>query len=295
MNDNKKASFVFYESFYEAISELPDNFQLEMYNCVCRYALYGELSELSNFSKALFRMIKANIDAAKQKYQTSVENGKKGGRPKKPKQNPTKPSENPTKPNENPTKPSENPTKPNENLNVNVNVNDNVNVNVNDNVNVNENKNEDADDTVIITENSVSEFSVDDGDGVENTEEICVCLPVSGGAEYPVLQKDVDEWAQAYPMVNVRQELLRMRSWLRANPNQLRPQKKMPHFIVNWLSRNQNQADSHTQSAKPAKPANAESGIGFDLDEFFHAATLEGRESREKERQASYEEEWRVP
>lgn len=42
-------------------------------------------------------------------------------------------------------------------------------------------------------------------------------------------------WEQAYPGVNVRQELVKMQVWLDANP--LRVKKNVRRFIVNWLSR----------------------------------------------------------
>jgi hypothetical protein len=122
-----RESFVFYASFYEAIKELPDNTQLELYAAICKYSLYGELPELSPISKALFTAIKPNIDKAAARYVASVENGKKGGRPPK-KETQTKPSGNPAKPNNNPDITQ---TKPSENLNVYVDVNDNVDDNVN--------------------------------------------------------------------------------------------------------------------------------------------------------------------
>lgn len=122
-----RESFVFYASFYEAIKELPEETQLELYTAICKYSLYGELPELSPISRALFTVIKPNIDTATARYIASVENGKKGGRPK----TQHKPSENLEKPSNNLDQTQH---KPSENLNVYV--NDNVDVYVNDNVNV---------------------------------------------------------------------------------------------------------------------------------------------------------------
>jgi hypothetical protein len=121
-----KDSFVFYASFYEAISNLPGETQLEVYNAICKYALLGELPELSPIAKAMFTVMRPVMDAASARYEASVANGKKGGRPKK--ENLEKPSNN-LKGLE-----AENLEKPSANLNVNVNDNDNVNVNVNDKV-----------------------------------------------------------------------------------------------------------------------------------------------------------------
>jgi hypothetical protein len=121
-----KDSFVFYASFYEAISNLPGDTQLEVYNAICKYALLGELPELSPIAKAMFTVMRPVMDAASARYEASVANGKKGGRPKK--ENLEKPSNN--------LKGLEtgNLEKPSLNLNVNVNDNDNVNVNDNDKV-----------------------------------------------------------------------------------------------------------------------------------------------------------------
>ena len=119
-------SFVFYASFYDAISNLPGDTQLEVYNAVCKYALLGELPELSPIAKAMFTVMRPVMDAASARYEASVANGKKGGRPKK--ENLEKPSNN-LKGLE-----TENLEKPSPNLNDNVNDNDNVNVNVNDKV-----------------------------------------------------------------------------------------------------------------------------------------------------------------
>lgn len=112
-----RESFVFYKSFYDAIKQIPEEYQLELYNAILQYSLEGiEPSNLSNIASAMFTLIKPNIDNAQKRYETSVNNGKKGGRPKK------------EKPNKNLNETQE---KPNENLNVNDNVNDNDNVNVN--------------------------------------------------------------------------------------------------------------------------------------------------------------------
>lgn len=127
--EGMKDSFVFYKSFYDAIKQIPEEYQLELYNAILQYSLEGiEPSNLSNIANAMFTLIKPNIDSSQSRYESSVENGKKGGAPignqnarKQPKNN----LETTQK-------------QPKNNLNDNVNVNDNDNDNVNDNVNDNE-------------------------------------------------------------------------------------------------------------------------------------------------------------
>lgn len=118
-----KESFVFYRSFYESINKLDDEIKLEIFNAICEYSLNEKELELSVVADAIFTLIKPNIDSANKRYIASVENGKKGGRPKK--------NDNLEKPKKNLKKPSNNLEKPKQNLNVNDNVD--VNVNYNDN------------------------------------------------------------------------------------------------------------------------------------------------------------------
>lgn len=72
-------SFRFFLSYYEAISYLPDAQQLEIYQALASYALYGKVPELSDVARAVFILVRPVIDAAN----TSSDNGRRGGRPKK--------------------------------------------------------------------------------------------------------------------------------------------------------------------------------------------------------------------
>lgn len=103
-------SFIFYRSFYEAISELPKENQADSYNAIMRYALDQEEIELTGISKAIFSLVKPQLDANYKKY----ENGKQKKSKTEAKQKQTK-SKKVTNVNEN----------ENENVNDNVNVNDN--------------------------------------------------------------------------------------------------------------------------------------------------------------------------
>ena len=73
----QRDSFVFYRSFFEAVSELKPKEQTEVILAICEYALNGTERQLSGVQKAVFILIKPNLDANQKKY----ENGKKGGRP----------------------------------------------------------------------------------------------------------------------------------------------------------------------------------------------------------------------
>ena len=104
--------FIFYKSFYEAIKKVPSEYQAEIYNAIFEYVFYGKKpEELSNIAEAMYILIKPNIDSFLKKHKTSVENGKKGGRPpknKNPEETQKKPKENLNK---NQEKPKQNPEK----------------------------------------------------------------------------------------------------------------------------------------------------------------------------------------
>ena len=101
-------SFIFYRSFYEAIKEIPEENQLNVYKAISNYALNQDEIELDGVSKAIFSLIKPQLDANYKKY----ENGKQ----KKSKKEANDKQEK-----------SKSETNVNENVNVNVNVNDNRN------------------------------------------------------------------------------------------------------------------------------------------------------------------------
>lgn len=76
-------SFIFYSSYYEAISELPDEEQGLIYKAIIDYGIAKkEPKKLTPACKMCFRLIRPTIDAALSRYDASVENGKKGGAPK---------------------------------------------------------------------------------------------------------------------------------------------------------------------------------------------------------------------
>lgn len=112
-----KESVVFYKSFYDAIKKIPEEYQLELYNAIFMYSFEDiEPTNLSSIAEVIFTLTKPNIDSAQRKYKASVENGNKGGRPKKNNQSKTQ------------QKPDNNPKSiPNHNLNDNV--DDTVNAN----------------------------------------------------------------------------------------------------------------------------------------------------------------------
>jgi|TARA_B110000914_G_C15417528_1_gene424944 hypothetical protein len=74
---NRK-SFVFYDSFYKAMSYLNDKEKIQYIEAICNYSLFDITIDMDLKIEAMFALIKPQIDANIKKR----ENGQKGGRPR---------------------------------------------------------------------------------------------------------------------------------------------------------------------------------------------------------------------
>jgi hypothetical protein len=74
-----RESFVFYRSFYKAISKLSDSDCAKFTKALCAYALDGEEVELEGTLDMMFDLVKPQIDANNKRR----DDGAKGGRPRK--------------------------------------------------------------------------------------------------------------------------------------------------------------------------------------------------------------------
>lgn len=79
------SGFVFLPSYYDALKDLPDDARHQLYDAIMQYVFEGRAPELPSILEGYFRLMQPNIDASIKRYNASVENGKKGGRPPKPK------------------------------------------------------------------------------------------------------------------------------------------------------------------------------------------------------------------
>jgi len=108
----ERDSMIFYRSFYESVNGLSAVIKAELYDAIFEYGLnFKEIEFTNEISKALFTLIKPQLDANIKRF----ENGKK---PK-------------TKQNESKTEAKNKQNESKAEANNNVNVNDNVNKNIN--------------------------------------------------------------------------------------------------------------------------------------------------------------------
>ena len=116
-------SFVMYRSYIETARKLPADKQLAFYNWLIDFALDGSEPDFSEESPEMcfaldlvFGQIKESVSASIKRYETCVENGKRGGAPRG---NQNAKKNNPKQPEKQPRKQPENNLNKNYNLNVN--------------------------------------------------------------------------------------------------------------------------------------------------------------------------------
>lgn len=64
-------------------------------------------------------------------------------------------------------------------------------------------------------------------------------IPLNDGSEWEVPLSTVADWKDAYPAVDVEQELREMRAWANANPAKRKTSRGVAAFAVRWLSKAQ--------------------------------------------------------
>lgn len=116
---NERNSFVFYRSFYDALSLMSSSDRAVLYEAIAQYAFEQKIIDLPSNCKGMFLLIKPQLDANQKRFidgKKGGKYGKKGGRPKK---------ENPIK-NDDKTPQGLFEETPNVNDNVNDNVNEDI-------------------------------------------------------------------------------------------------------------------------------------------------------------------------
>ena len=80
MNDIN--GFTFYKNYYELIKYLPNKERLKVLDAILKYMFEDEETQFNGLLSGIWINLKMPLDNSK----TNIENGKKGGRPKKPKE-----------------------------------------------------------------------------------------------------------------------------------------------------------------------------------------------------------------
>ncbi len=75
-------------------------------------------------------------------------------------------------------------------------------------------------------------------------------LPLNDGSEYEITEKQVQEWAELYPAVDIMQDLRKMKGWLNSNPAKKKTRRGILRFITNWFSRTQDKGGNQPQDSR---------------------------------------------
>lgn len=81
-----------------------------------------------------------------------------------------------------------------------------------------------------------------------DTVQAVITLVLNDKSLYSVCQKDIDEWTELYPAVNVIQELRKMKGWCDSNPSKRKTRRGIKRFINSWLSRQQDKGQTDRKS-----------------------------------------------
>ena len=79
---DKSNSVIILRSYWESIKGLPDDKQLLFLKSIIEYGMDSIEPEFTGIEKSFWIQIKTTIDNSMKRYNTSIENGKKGGAPK---------------------------------------------------------------------------------------------------------------------------------------------------------------------------------------------------------------------
>ena len=66
-----------------------------------------------------------------------------------------------------------------------------------------------------------------------------IMLKLNTQEEYPITQKNVEEWTELYPAVDVMQCLRNIKGWLNSNPTKRKTKTGILRFINAWLAKEQ--------------------------------------------------------
>ncbi len=79
-------------------------------------------------------------------------------------------------------------------------------------------------------------------------------LPALQDKLVKITEADVEIWSEAYPAVNVRQQLSAIKAWLINNPKNRKTANGMRRFVNSWLGREQDRGGKVPSGAGPPKP-----------------------------------------
>ena len=79
-------------------------------------------------------------------------------------------------------------------------------------------------------------------------------MPLVDGSEFDIREQDIAEWQDAFPNVDVVQQLKAMRLWCKDNPERKKTRKGVRRFITTWLDKEQNRGGTRKTQTTYEQP-----------------------------------------
>lgn len=111
-----------------------------------------------------------------------------------------------------------------------------------------------------------------------------ILLPLNDKTFYDVSLDKIELWKEAYPAVDVKNELKRMIAWLDSNPTKKKTRRGVERFINNWLARTQDSGGSKGQSM-PSTEKSSEPESHQEFYQNYFGGGFEFVEPTEEERE----------
>ena len=89
----KKSGFLFLPSYFEALRGLPPSDRHAILDAMIFYAFEDQQPRMNPRRMSVFLVVRANIDASRERYRRMSANGRKGGRPRKERASEARPAE----------------------------------------------------------------------------------------------------------------------------------------------------------------------------------------------------------
>ena len=77
-----------------------------------------------------------------------------------------------------------------------------------------------------------------------------ILMPLVDKTDYDVPLSKIAQWEKTFPAVDVKQELLKMVSWLNENPARRKTRRGIGRFIHNWLSKEQDRGGVYRNGSR---------------------------------------------
>ncbi len=77
-----------------------------------------------------------------------------------------------------------------------------------------------------------------------------ILLPLVDKTDYNIPLCKIEKWKEAYPAVDVKQELKRMIAWLESNPQKKKTKRGIDRFINTWLSKEQDRGGIYRNTGR---------------------------------------------